>query len=626
MKRKIIAVFKTHFDFGYTDLAEKVLEQYCTKMLSDALDVCRATEPDGEALRYKWTLPSYLLMQMAQRCPAEQKNEFLHFVENGQICCHALPFTMHTELLDQRLLDNMFLFTDDYVRTFGKPFPISAKMTDVPGHSSAIIAPLVRRGVKFLHLGKNAASIAPKVPPLFWWEDKQGNRLLTMYNQNYGSGLFPPAGWKFPVWLALCHTYDNAGVQGADFVSELKKEVGSRYDFATGTLDDFARELLKCDLSGIPVVRGELGDTWIHGVGSLPRAVSDFRRSRSRFYALEDAAAQQGANIGAEKREFYENALVFTEHTFGANVLRYLGTSRAFDREGFLKERRERPAYEILEESWREQHRRAETLREICARTEKKVSLPPQAPRAEKEFTLSARGSVLEAQFGGRRVELALEYRVFGAQDVHTFVKKYVTRFFDWSISDFGRMYYPEIPGKLFRFRPQAPQKQGSAWRVHWSVSPQSVRDYGNFAETDMEISYDGRRLRVRLCGRGKQATPLVEGANFIVRVPDASEEYIVDRCGGEIDVDRDMAENANQILWSMNDYARIGNMKLYSVDAPLVSFGRNAVCRYNAGRPRKKKPAFVVNLFNNHWGTNFPQWIEGDLSYEFFLEPSEER
>ena len=75
-----------------------------------------------------------------------------------------------------------------------------------------------------------------------------------------------------------------------------------------------------------------------------------------------------------------------------------------------------------------------------------------------------------------------------------------------------------------------------------------------------------------------------------------------------------------------MNDYARIGNMKLYSVDAPLVSFGRNAVCRYNAGRPRKKTPAFVVNLFNNHWGPNFPQWIEGDLSYEFFLEPFEER
>ncbi|MFQ7077023.1 MAG: hypothetical protein ACLRSW_03320 [Christensenellaceae bacterium] len=34
-----------------------------------------------------------------------------------------------------------------------------------------------------------------------------------------------------------------------------------KLDVSDGKMDDFARELLKCDLSDLPVVRGELGDT-----------------------------------------------------------------------------------------------------------------------------------------------------------------------------------------------------------------------------------------------------------------------------------------------------------------------------------------------------------------------------
>ncbi len=619
MKKKIIAVFKTHFDYGYTDLAENVLSQYCGKMLSDALAVCRATKDHGASLQYKWTLPSYLLMKMAERCPKQLRGEFFGFVENGQITCHALPFTMHTELLDQKLLDHLFVFTDEYVRMFGRSFPISAKMTDVPGHSSSIIAPLVRRGVKFLHLGKNAASIAPNVPPLFWWEDKKGNRILTMYNQNYGSGLFPPRGWKYPVWLALCHTYDNAGVQDADYVASLREKVGDSYDFSTGSLDDFARELLQCDLQDLPVVRGELGDTWIHGIGSLPRAVSDFRRSKERFYEVEEEAIRQGVDISAEQEEFYKTALVFCEHTFGANVLKYLGTDRAFDRIGFLRERENRPEYRLLEKSWEEQHERSARMQEICCAAEKKVKMPEGANH-EESFSVYAEGNNLIAQFGNKRVEIGYEYRVFGAQAVHTFVKKYVTRFFDWSVSDFGRMYYPEISSRVFRARPGAIIKEGNTFQTEWILAKESFKDYGNFAKLSMHLHYDGQQLHILLKGENKAATPLVECANLIVREEGAHGEYVVERCGEEMDVDRDLVRNANQVMWAMDGYARIGETKLYSKDAPLVSFGKNAVCMYNGGGPRKKSPAFVVNLFNNHWGTNFPQWIEGSFSYEFVV------
>ncbi len=38
-------------------------------------------------------------------------------------------------------------------------------MTDVPGHTRSIIAPLARAGIRFLHVGVNPACTVPGVPP-----------------------------------------------------------------------------------------------------------------------------------------------------------------------------------------------------------------------------------------------------------------------------------------------------------------------------------------------------------------------------------------------------------------------------------------------------------------------------
>ena len=38
MIKKIILVFKTHFDIGFTDLAENVIDKYATSMLDQVLE------------------------------------------------------------------------------------------------------------------------------------------------------------------------------------------------------------------------------------------------------------------------------------------------------------------------------------------------------------------------------------------------------------------------------------------------------------------------------------------------------------------------------------------------------------------------------------------------------------
>lgn len=150
----VIGVFKTHFDYGYTDLAENILKKYRKEIISKVIGVCSETEKNGDRLAYRWTLPAWLLMDIYGHCEEGIKAELTRLIKEDKITCHALPFTVHTELMSGRQLDDLFLPAQRFCKTFGKPFPIGAKMTDVPGHTCAIIEPLVRHGVKFLHLGK----------------------------------------------------------------------------------------------------------------------------------------------------------------------------------------------------------------------------------------------------------------------------------------------------------------------------------------------------------------------------------------------------------------------------------------------------------------------------------------
>ena len=105
-----------------------------------------------------------------------------------------------------------------------------------------------------------------------------------------------------------------------------------------------------------------------------------------------------------------------------------------------------------------------------------------------------------------------------------------------------------------------------------------------------------------------------------MIETNENGKSFFVEQAGVPIDVDHEIVKNANQILWSVDRYAQIDNTILQTYDAPLVSFGKNAIFEFNGGASHKKKPCFVVNLFNNQWGTNFPQWIEGEFSFEFSL------
>ncbi len=329
----VVVVFKTHFDIGYTDMASNVVQRYRTTMIDQALEVVdqnRALPPDRQ---FVWTLPGWPLRQIVADWPGQsdaRRQRVNTAFREGRFVVHALPFTTHTELLEPEDLVRGLGYSSRLCRDAGLELPRDAKMTDVPCHSWILPTLLRHAGVGFLHLGCNAASSSPRVPILFWWEGPDRSRLLTMYTaESYGTGLVPPADWPHKTWLALIHTGDNHGPPRPDEVKTLLEEAAVKLPgvrVRIGRLSDFSDAIL-AEKAELPVVRGDMPDTWIHGPMCDPDgarlartirpaiAIRETLDTHLRSWIGGDRSSEIGDGVGIAAA--YEKSLLYGEHTWG---------------------------------------------------------------------------------------------------------------------------------------------------------------------------------------------------------------------------------------------------------------------------------------------------------------------
>jgi hypothetical protein len=327
--REVIITFKTHFDIGYTDLASNVVQRYRTTMIDQALKVVDQNRDLPPEQQFVWTIPGWPMSKILEDWPGqtpERKRQILQAFKDGRFVVHGLPFTMHTELLEPEDLVRGLGFASRLSRDAGVALPRDAKMTDVPCHSWILPTLLKHAGIDFLHLGCNSASSSPEVPPLFWWEGPDGSRLLTMYSASgYGTGLVPPKDWPYRTWLALEHTGDNHGPPTPEEVSKLLAEATQKLPgvkVRIGRLSDFADAVIT-EKADIPVVRGDMPDTWIHGPMCDPAGAKIARNIRpSLGYAesLNTLLHIWGVTVPdatSAVADAHEQSLLYGEHTWG---------------------------------------------------------------------------------------------------------------------------------------------------------------------------------------------------------------------------------------------------------------------------------------------------------------------
>ncbi len=695
--RKVVVVFKTHFDLGFTDLPERVMAHYAGPIFSAVGQVMKATAAEPPQLRYSWTLPAWPLKEFLRNTalPEETRASARRLVGEGRLFWHAYPFTTHTAFCGLEDLVRGIQISRALSEEFGK-WPVGAKQTDVPGHTWILPSLLVRAGVKFLHLGCNPGSHSPHVPRFFWWEGPDGSRLLTYYSAGgYGTSPLPPPEWAFDTWLALQQTQDNAGPQSSEQLRRIRttiEEGAPGVEIIFGQLGDFAESLLEHpeQLAGLPVVPYDLADTWIHGIGTMPREVAKARQLRANLLALEEIAArldwphhhkwdttqQHGKQldfplsrqIAPLVDEAYEQLLLFGEHTWGLDVK---STIRRSYGEEFVQARETEP-YARLEESWvaKQQYvaKASEAFRSatkivLGARQARDSKSKPQYTQAgplhvwpgstgmdnviesewlRVEVDQAAGGivSLFDKRTGHEWVDRSsnepfggYRYDLYSAHDIAEFMRAYGLFFQDWFVQDFGKQGYPEDMGHItayarnFKLRKEEAEHPSYALYLEGGLVERS--DSEGKAVPHQQVSIGIRltdqnpylELHYRVT---KAVTPLAESAivPFPLILPKPT--FRLGQVGSVIDPARDIVAGANHSLWCA-DWLDVSDDKVGMAvifdDMPLVSVGNTGIFTFQPERA-PTEPLVYAHLFNTQWGTNFPQWLEGDFDFSVKLFP----
>lgn len=336
--KKVHVVFKTHLDIGFTDLSRSVVSHYLNSYIPAALECARNANNMGKAPMFLWTVGSYLIDYALRTYDAKKRDSLADAIKKGYITYHALPFTTHSELCDETLFRAGLGITSRLDGQFDRK-TIAAKMSDVPGHTAGIIAPLCESGVEYLHIGINSVARMPKVPDLFIWENEAGQSVIVNYCRSYG-GITQVKGHDEVLYFM--HSQDNMGPPSLDHLKEEFASLCAKFPGAqvfASTLDAYAKSLRRIRHT-LPVVRGEIGDTWIQGIGTDPKKVSALR-ALTRLCSMWDKAGiwrncntpqQDGRDL---RSAFLEELLLICEHTWGLDTKKYLADFKNWNRADF---------------------------------------------------------------------------------------------------------------------------------------------------------------------------------------------------------------------------------------------------------------------------------------------------
>lgn len=372
---EIIIVFKTHVDVGYTDLMSSVIDKYRTTTIDQALKVIDESRGFPGDQQFVWTLPGWPMKKILEDWPGqtpERQQRVKEAFEDGHFVTHALSSTTHTEAMEPELLVRSLGFSSDLARQFEKPLPTGAKMTDVPSHSWIMPTLLNNAGADFLHLGCNPASTFPELPYMFWWEGPDNSRILTIYTPLYGSKLLPPEDWPHKTWLAMLMRNDNQGPPSPDELGNILNTIKEKMPdvkVTVGELGDFSDRII-AENPSLPVVKGDMPDSWIHGIMCDPATVILSRETTPAAFAAESLQTLLGTwgvpvkNNSDIIRDVYENSLMFYEHTWGlalafiapyAGVEDYVGVCKGWEYDkAKWEERYKNGQFDRNIESWEE--------------------------------------------------------------------------------------------------------------------------------------------------------------------------------------------------------------------------------------------------------------------------------
>src|SRR5713226_479035 len=460
--KRVLVMFKCHFDAGFVDTQAAVVHRYFTEYFPRAMDLASHLRQSGN-YRYVWTTGSWLLYEYLEQATPEERTRMEKAISAGDIAWHALPFTWQTELMDGSMISGGIGLSRTLDRRFGKS-TTGAKMSDVPGHTRGLIAPLAAQGVKFLDIGVNDASTPAEVPPLFLWKDPGGSALVVMYHHGYGGVMRVPDS---DLAIAMVVRNDNSGPHTLEEIHMTYSTLGDRFpnaQISPASLTEIANAV-EPHRGSLPVLTSEIGDTWIHGVASDPLKLARYRevaRLRQGWLAQGKLGVGDATDVA-----LLRHLLLEVEHTWGTDTKTWLDFDHYTPSD--LATMLETKNYKVVRFSWQEKRQdlfagtatlpsplreQAETAVRNLEAVPPRLAYPSPHPAGSEIETAHfivgidpksgairrLRNKKSGREWASSEHPLALfSYQTLSQQDYSRFFDSYVVSDEDWAKKDFGK-------------------------------------------------------------------------------------------------------------------------------------------------------------------------------------------
>ncbi|MDQ6421431.1 DUF5054 domain-containing protein [Paenibacillus sp. LHD-117] len=679
--KKVHVIFKTHLDIGFTDLAKHVKDTYFNRFIPQAIQLAKQLKQQGGIEQFVWTTGSWLIDEYLKQASPAEKQVMDEAIHHGHITWHGLPFTTHTELMDLALMDYGLSLSKKLNAEYKKN-SIAAKMTDVPGHTIAMVPHLAKFGIQYLHLGVNPSSKVPNVPDIFIWRNKDGSEVIVNYAKNYGNAVIVDG---LDEVMVFAHTGDNLGPPSAADIEEEFKRLAKEYPGATivaSTMDAFAEKLIAMKAQ-FPIVHEEIGDTWIHGAASDPKKIAQYRE----LLRLRDQWLAEGRLItdSPEYMDFCSQLLLIPEHTWGMDEKKFLADYKNYSTQDFQAARRAdsvsehaiydhirylrpftmRRSYSHFESSWAEQREYVDQAVRCLTEDKRREAAEALSLLVPQQATLQE-GQELSAhrlhKLGLFQVEFVddgsishlidyqgkiwadenhrigcFQYETFGQQNYNEWLRTYnvnMREHYHWADADWSKpgMDYAEPRPEHRRFSPHVIGIKHVAEELYDHVQVQLAMPEQstlvNGAPKTVQIDYkfykSEQKIDVNLSWFNKQANRLPEASwfSFGLKV-DNPNLWKLDKLG-QLLSPLEVVKNGNRNLHAVHSGVYYcgsdGKVQIETLDAPVVSPGEKRLLQFdNSFAPLDGGMHF--NLHNNIWGTNFPMWFEEDMKFRFSIK-----
>lgn len=657
--KRVLMVFKCHFDAGFIDTQAAVVHRYFTEYFPKAIQVAEEMRQSGPN-RYVWTTGSWLLYEYLEQAASEDRKRMEHAISVGDIAWHALPFSWQTELIDRSMIAGGISLSKALDQRFGRK-TTGAKMTDVPGHTRGLIGPLAQQGVTFLDIGVNSASTPAAVLPVFLWKDSGGAELVVMYHHDYGAVVQVPGS---DLVVAIFVRGDNSGPHTPEEIAKFYSNLSSQFPNAQLTptnLTEVANALEPYKRS-LPVITQEIGDTWIYGVASDPLKVARYRE----VARLRQAWLQQDQfKIGdATDLALLRHILLEPEHTWGTDTKTWLDFDHYTPRD--LTPMLGTKKYEVVQFSWKEKRQnlfdgintlptqlRDQAITAVDNLKAKEPQLPlGKSHPAEKEIETAHFIVRLDPQTGAidrlfnkatkrewasANHPLALfTYQTLSQEDYSRFFSNYVISSADWAKKDFGK---PNIE----RFSAVSQEWMPSLAELHMEQDEQQHRLLARLEIRDANAEKSGRAsfpqrmyldlvfpksepvIHMKFYWFEKPATRLPEALWLSFNPAVASQQgWTITKSDEDVSpFDVVAAGNRRMHAVSTGFSYRDGkdSIVVEILDSPLIALGEKSPLNFARLQPDLSS-GIHCNLFNNAWGTNYIMWFGEDMRFRFVLHP----